>query len=292
MAASHSPEELLRNARLDKVKLAKLKSDYSYQRDTNENLVDEIAENWNVVGSELILVADRGPRPADGPVQGGLWIINGQHRTKAAQKIGIEELDARIVDLRKVEDPASLEAHYRLITNRRVNDRATERFKAQVRAGDEDSIAILKILNEANTEVNFVANPDTGINCISTVEAIYKLDDGVLLGWTLKVVNDAWGTIGGANARAAVLKSLAWFIEKHSEESDYGRLVDRLKTIGISAWESRAHTSKLAQGGAMWVNFYKSLIEVYNEHLKRNRLQWKMRGAQVMNERGGGGRGE
>lgn len=281
----HSAEELVRNAKEIEVQLDKLRSDFSYQRDVKEELVDEIANNYNVLAQELPLVADRGPRSADGDVQGGLWIINGQHRCKAAQKKGMKTILARVIDLRKVEDPAALEAEYRLMTNKRAGDNAQERFKAQLRAGDPESLDIVKIAKNAGTEINLSPNPDHGINCVSTVEKIYRLDQGVLLKETLSFVADVWGDIGGRNATAGVLKSICWFIEKHSEETNKDRLVERLKSLGYAAWESRSRTTALSMGGAMWVNFYRTLVALYNEGQKdKDRLQWKMRGSAALSE--------
>jgi len=286
-------QELHANSRIEKVSLAKLRLDRSYQREQSETLIDLIANDWDVVASELILVSDRGNRPKDGDVEGGLFIVNGQHRSKAAAKKGLTEIDARIMDLRKHPDPGMIEAGFRLKTNVGLADRPLERFKAQVRAGNEESIAIAKLLDRYGTFINPTSN-DTGINAVATIEALYRGDDdGILLGQTLEVIKDAWKEVGGKNTQASLLKGLWWFIAKHANESDRTRLVSKLQGIGLAGLLSRSRQMQLTMNGALWVNYYRVLVDLYNEGLReRNRLNWMLRGKQVLAGKGGGNKTE
>ena len=288
MEASVMTDEIHASSKIEEVSLSKLQVDFSYQRDPSEKIVDEIANDWDIVASELILVSNRGTRSADGEVRGGLFIVNGQHRSKAAQKKGMDKIWARVIDLRKVDDPAQIEAGFRLKTNVRLSDRPLERFKAQLRAGNEESLAIQKILESNGTEINTQPTYETGINCVVTIEQMYRQDDGALLRQTLKVVTDTWGYAGGKYAHSAMLKGICWFVEKHAEESDRTRLVQKLKGIGVSALESRARTIGLTMGGSLWINYYRAIVELYNEQLReKNRLSWMLRGSRNM-DRGGG----
>lgn len=281
-------DELHATSRIEEVELNLLQIDSSYQRDVSESLVDTIVETgWDQVAAELVTVSDRGSRDAGGEVRGGLFIVNGQHRSKAAQKIGLTKVWARVIDLRDDPDPAVMEARFRLRTNVRLGDRPLERFKAQLCAKDEDSIAIVKILESFGAEINVTPSPEVGINCVSTIEALYRLDDGGLLRETLEVIRDAYGYVGGKHAGANLLKAIAWFIEKHADESDRTRLISKLTGIGLGALETRARTAQLSMAGALWVNYYKSLVELYNEQLReKSRLQWKLRGKTALGRKG------
>lgn len=282
-------DEIHAQSKIEKVEIAKLQIDYTYQRDPSEALVDQIAAEWDVVASELILVSNRGPRTKDAEVRGGLFIVNGQHRTKAGQKKGLLEMDARVIDLKKFDDPAAIEAGFRLKTNVKLGDRPLERFKAQLRAGDEESLAIQKILASFNTEINTQNQTDIGINCVSTIEALYRLDDGALLKETLEVIRDVWKYVGGKHTQSALLKGVCWFIEKHAEDSDRTRLVNKLQGVGLTAMSSRARTIGLTMGGSLWMNYYRAIVDLYNEQLREsNRLPWMMRGAQSLQRKGGG----
>lgn len=275
-------EEIVAKASIRKIDLAELKVDSSYQREPNQALVTDIANNWDAVSSELLLVSDRGE---DENWEGRYYVVNGQHRTLAATKIGLKKLDARVIDLTKEEDPARVEATFRLRTNKRLPDRPLERFKAQVIAGNEESIGISKILAKFDTEVNETPNGELGINPIAAIERIYRADNGKLLTETLEVIRDTWGVVGGKNVTASSVVAIAWFILVHGNEADRGRLVDRLSSVGRSAWDRKARTTAAAMGGSLWLNFYRAMVEIYNERLTSKSLEWKTKGSQTFGQK-------
>lgn len=263
-----------------------LQVDPSYQRDTSEALVDAIASNFDIVASELITVSNRGKRSPKSPVKGGLWIINGQHRTKAAIKRGQTKIYGREIDLSKHPDPAAVEAQFRLKTNVKLGDRPQERYKAQLRAGDPESLAIRDILADFDTEINLVPTQESGINSVAAVELIYRVDEGALLRDVLKTIRDAYKVIGGKTATSNMLKSLAWFIDKHAQEADRGRFIDRLQIQGLEVLDRRARTTGASLGGSLWLNYYRAMVDFYNERLgEKQRLEWKTRGARTLSGR-------
>lgn len=290
MAPVSSPDflaELHANSKIEDVSLQRLQIDYTYQRDLSETLVDEIANNWDVIASELILVSNRGTRNGS-DVRGGLFIVNGQHRSKAAQKKGLDKIAARVIDLRKEDDPAAIEAGFRLKTNVRLGDQPLERFKAELRAGDPRAADIKKILGQFDTQINEQTNTETGVNAVVSIESIYDYDGGGLLRDTLTLVKETYGQVGGTNAKAPVLKALAWFIDKHANESDYTRLTSKLQGIGLTALGARAKTIQLTLGGTLWFNYYRAVVDLYNEQLRdTKRLQYKQRGARTLIKGGG-----
>lgn len=276
---SSDAADLHAKSEIREVPLNRVQVDGSYQRQISDILVDRIADDWDVVASELVLISNRGTRTDESGVKGGYFVVNGQHRCKAAVKLGEQKIWARVIDLRHIEDPAAVEATFRLKTNVRLGDRPLERFKAQIRAGDEESLAIVAMLASFDTEINMVPQMETGINCVSTIEGLYRLDDGGLLREILQLVKDSFGYVGGKNVTAGFLKGVAWFIEKHAEESDRDRLCEKVATIGLAALDRRARAHQSTMGGALWMNYYRSLVELYNEKLREsNRLEWKTRG--------------
>lgn len=279
---SNDAADLHAKSEIKEVPLNKVQVDTSYQRQVSDVLVDKIADDWDVVASELVLISNRGVRTEESGVRGGYFVVNGQHRCKAAVKLGEPKIWARVIDLRHVEDPAQIEATFRLKTNVRLSDRPLERFKAQIRAGDEESLAIVSILASFDTEINMVPTSESGINCVSTIEGLYRLDEpgGGLLREILQLVKDSFGYVGGKNVTAGFLKGVAWFIEKHADESDRDRLCEKVSLIGLPALDRRARAHQSTMGGALWMNYYRSLVELYNEKLREsNRLEWKTRGA-------------
>jgi hypothetical protein len=281
-------EEIHAASEIKDIPLPKIRVDRSYQREVSLKLVDKIADEWDVVAAELPIVSDRGPRPEGSEVEGGLFIVNGQHRILAARKLGHTKITCRVINLRKEEDPGSIEAAFRLKTNVRLGDKSSERFKALLRAGDEEAHAIQKLLAKFDTEINLVPTTERGINCISAVEEIYRLDDGSTLTETLEVMRDSFRSIGGKNAGSNIFKAISWFVAKHSGESDRSRLVEKLSVLGVAAWESKARVMQSTMMGSLWLNFYRILVDIYNEKLsEKSRLQWQIRGS---GQRGGAGK--
>lgn len=277
---SEALNDLHAKSEIKEVLLAKVNADSSYQRQISDDLVDKIADDWDVIASELVLISNRGTRDPESDVAGGYFVVNGQHRCKAAVKLGHTKIWARVIDLRAVEDPAALEAGFRLKTNVRMADRPLERFKAQLRAGDEESNAIVELLAHFDTEINLTPTIDSGINCVSTIEQLYRVDEGSILQEVLEMIRDSFGYVGGKNVSAATLKGFTWFIKQHSEESDRSRLCDKIAQIGPAALDRRARAHQSTMGGALWMNVYRSVVELYNDKLHQsNRLEWKTRGA-------------
>lgn len=271
------PEGFHENSVVKQIRLAELKVDRDYQRDVSMRLVDDIAYNWDEVASELVLVSNRGDRDDD---SGGFYIVNGQHRSTAARKLGLEKIWARIIDLTEHPDPAALEAGLRLKTNVRLGDRPLERFKAQLRSGDEESLAIQKLLLEFDTEVNEQPNMESGINSVSGLETLYRVDDGGLLREVLQVIKEAYGMVGGKTSTLNLMKGIAWFILKHADETDRNRFVDKLKLVGPAALDRRARTIQSTMGGSLWLNYYRAMVDFYNEKLAdKSRLEWRVRSA-------------
>lgn len=263
---------------IEKVRVSELKVDRSYQRDPSQRLVDDIAENWDEVSSELLLVSQRGIR--DLAEESGMFIVNGQHRTLGARKRNLEEVWARVIDLSEFEDPASIEATFRLRTNVRMGDKPLERFKAQVRAGNPESLAIVDILGRFDTEVNTAPNVEYGINAVSGVEKLYRVDDGKLLTETLQLIKDTFGSVSGKQSSSSMMVGLSWFILKHAEETDRTRVVEKLNSAGTKAIERRARTAQATMGGSLWMNVYRAAVDFYNERLHdNNKLEWRLKGA-------------
>lgn len=273
------PEGFHEKSTIKQLLIKDLKVDRSYQREPSMRLADDIAENWDEVASELILVSNRGDRPEDSEVEGGLFVVNGQHRTLAARRLGMTKIWARIVDLSDLDDPARIEAGFRLKTNVRLGDRPLERFKAQVRSGDEDSIAIVRLLERYGTFINEQADAQQGINSVSTIEMLYSLDGGGILAETLETIRDALVSLGGKNTNSYMMKGVAWFLLQHSDKADRSRLVDKLR-YGPAAIDQRARAHQSVMGGATWQNYYRALVDFYNDKLReRSKLDWSTRGA-------------
>jgi hypothetical protein len=261
-------EALLDSGKYEVVQIDDLHIDPSYQRDLSRDLVERIKAAWRDAAAGAIVVSRR--------VSGDLYIVNGQHRTAAAAEIGRTEVLAQVIDGLSREEEAAL----RLLGNTSRADSAQERFRAQVAAGNVESIAIQEIAREFDTRINPSPDQRSGINTVAAVEDLYRWDGkGLMLTAVFEVVRDAFGHIGGKAASSSTLKAVGWFMDKHRHEIDRRRFVDRIAAEGVDALDRKARSHKAAVGGALWMNYYRAMVEAYNVRLtERQRLEFKTGG--------------
>lgn len=248
--------EIERTGSIEVVKLADLQRDPSYQRAISQDLVDEIARTWDIVAAGPIVVSRR--------KNGTLFIVNGQHRAAAATQAGEQEILAHVINGLTAKEESVL----RLKGNKRRNDSAQERFRAQIAAGDKESLEIVRIVQEAGGTVNFHPDAKYGVNTVSGLETIYRKDGGMLLARTLEVITGAFGNLDGRNASVGVLKSVSWLLENNSDDKlSMNRLHERLQITGVDEIDRRARNHKAVMGGALWMNYYRAIVESYNDKL-------------------------
>jgi hypothetical protein len=250
---------------LEVVHIDDLNVDYTYQRDLNSDLVNRIKDSYDMAVAGTIFVSRR--------ANGSLWVVDGAHRVAGATLAGEKEMLAQVL----TGLDRQTEAEMRLKGNVKRADKSAERFKAQVAAGHAESLAIMEIAANFETKINVNA-PDAyhGINAISAVETLYRVNKGILLTRTFEMIRDAYGNVGGKTASVAMMKGVAWLITRHEKEMDRGRMIDKMARDGVDGIERRARSIKLSNGGALWVNFYRSMIDAYNERLPvSSKLEWK-----------------
>lgn len=268
------------------VPIDKIMVDTAYQRSMRWAFVNEIAKEYDIVKAGPILVSER--------PEGTLWCIDGQHRLAAAQMAGETHIFAHVVHGLSQEQ----EAEQRLARNNRKADTTQEKFRTRLVMGEKKAHQIVALLHLHGTCLN-VETPrsDIGINAIATVEQLYDVDDkGVWLSRTLKFLNEAFpetprhsgGSVdmkSGLNPQTAsgsMLKAVAWFIDRHidTREARWEEAASRIGAAGPEDLRRKAVSHKAAQGGAMWLNFYRALVEVFNfRRTEAGRLQWKTIGS-------------
>ena len=247
---------LMQQGAYEVVRIADLHVDPAYQRDLSRDMVEKIREEWEESAAGAIVVSRR--------ENGDLYIVNGQHRTAAASELGREEILAQVIPGLTSQD----ESRLRLLGNTRRNDTAQERFRAQVAAGDVESIAIQEILKQFGTRINPSADMHNGVNSVSGVEDLYRRDrNGLLLTSVMEIIRDSFGHMGGRAVGASTLKAIGWFLVKHRHEIDVRRFTERLAAEGIDSIDRKGRSFKAAMGGALWMNYYRAMIETYNARL-------------------------
>jgi hypothetical protein len=265
-------DKAMAEAEFARIPIDQLNIDHSYQRELHMRLVQRVAANWNPVSGEPILVSKR---------KGGKhYIVNGQHRASAAKIIGKTDILCRVVAGLAVKDEAAL----RLQTNVQVGERPNERFKAQLAAENQESWAILRAINGAGVELNLDRiNPLAGINAITTIEGIYRIDRGQTLEQVMTTLAKHYKEVNSQTGSQPVLRALSWFYVRHNDEFSDESLSKTLKEVGPAAWAKQSKDMQSLMGGALWLNTYRVLIEAYNNHAPKGmELKMQTRGSSRM----------
>ncbi len=107
-----------------------------YQRELDMSRVRKIAAEWDDYKCDEVLVSYR---------DGKFYVVNGQHRTKAAEMIGKEEMYCKIYTSLTYEEEAILFA----IQNRHATVLSNKaRFKSLVIGKDKESLALQEICDK------------------------------------------------------------------------------------------------------------------------------------------------
>ena len=254
------------------IAIAAIQIDPDYQRDLRHDLIDKIAREYDVVKAGPILVSRR--------KDGTLWAVDGQHRMIGAERAGETEVFANVVSGLTQEQEAAL----RLARNDRRADSIYEKFRTRLVMGDEVAHRIVEIVRQNNADVNLVPNATTGINAVATLELLYGIDStGTWLGRTLRAIREAFGDdhVSPETCSASMLKAVCWFLAQHvdSREASYEEFVQRLGQYGPEDIRRKAVSHKAANGGALWVNYYRAIVEAWNFRRSKNLLRWKTIGS-------------
>jgi len=265
------------------VLIENLNVDGAYQRDLRHDLVNKIGRSYDIVKAGAILVSER--------EDGQLWVVDGQHRMAGAQQAGETELIAHVVHGLTQEQEAEL----RLARNDRKSDTQQEKWRSRLVMGDPKAHAIEEIVMQHGTEINHTPVTYRGINAIATLELLYDLDGkGVWLGRVLRAVQDAFldpdydGPPEGApridpsNASTSMLKAICWFLGQHVDEreANYDEFIARLRQTGHEDIRRKAVSHRAANGGALWLNYYRGLVEMWNfRRSDAKKLKWKTIGS-------------
>jgi hypothetical protein len=259
--------EIEQSGKLELLAIEDLHFDKRYQRDLSADWVQRKGEEYEERKAGTIIVNQR--------KNGELWVIDGQHRTGAAQASGRTHMLALVFDSLTDHEEAAMRVSY----NDRRPDNVQQRFKARLYAGDPTAKAIEEICSQFGTRINNAPQMGVGINCVRTIEHLYERDDGVLLTRVMDVMRRAWGDIGGRNAGTAMFRGLGWLLETNSDQLDVNRLVDVMQSEGVQGLLGRAESHRMAVGGSGWTNTYRALLEIYNPRLPAGkRLQMRLHG--------------
>lgn len=174
--------------------------DYSYQRAVSakrgERVIADIVTKFNWPLFQPITITKRD--------DGGYWVIDGQHRFLAAQKLAIREIPASLVELPTSHEKASA---FVQINSSRVSINALAVHQAKVVAGDPISVRLQACCDKADVQIPRYPKPLTIIKPNETmavkqmITVMTQFGDDALI-WTLRILRHAYpDTAGGLSSQ-------------------------------------------------------------------------------------------
>jgi hypothetical protein len=251
----------LRDDDLEVLPIAVLQVDRSYQRDEREHLIRKIlADGFDMNAAYPIIVSERPPVGAMSDHR--YFIVDGQHRTVAAERDGETEVIAKIVRFQGSEAKIiQQEAALRTKMGERKPDTPMERFKAKLRSGNDTALRIDSMVESFGGRIAQNQSQKTAIRAVSTLEKLYARD---ALASVLRIIKDSWDSFDGRAGEASMLDAIAWLLQKHPDV-DTKHLIRRLRGTPPEAVHARATAIQSGMGGSLWKNYYRAMLEFYNQ---------------------------
>lgn len=163
------------------VPVSLIKVDHAaYQREEKRHVI-KMSKEWDDTQCTLLLVNYRS-------AEGWFYAIDGQHRTVAAQILGIEYLACEIfIDL-SVEEEAKRFLYYNTGTK---SLSPFDTFKANVCWGETNDTAIKKVCDNHGIAIIDRKNKQRTLKSVTVARSIYKTGGTVALDWIFSLIKGA-----------------------------------------------------------------------------------------------------
>jgi hypothetical protein len=250
-------DQVIGKAELRRIPVSQIKIDVNYQRDvSNPWVAQHLPFNPHEAGA--IVLSGRA---------GGPYCIDGGHRLALARQSGELTINAFIIEGLTQKDEARLFTRYQ--RNRR-DLTSYALFRADLVAGDEDTIAMVRVVNNAGFRLEKTAGSPTTITAIDSCRYIQRYGGEDLLARTLALVKSLW--VGEDKALSGpVLKGVALFLQSEGKKPYFqlGRLEKVMQRHGPSKVLrlSQAIAQKRNSIHAGPANIAEALVEEYNKSL-------------------------
>lgn len=256
--------------RMEMIPPDNLRVDHRTQRPHMEAHSKKMAEKWDPNLCGVLVVSRR--------ADGGLYIIDGQHRHHAAIKAGQGHVPVAcyVIDGLTIEEEAKQFVGINS-TARRPSKLAE--FEVRLTANDPSALAINEIVHDAGLQITS-ALEDGHVAAVVALEWVY---DGKasprrkgtenakrpeLLIATLHALYQAYGLDRHAYD-GTIIKAMAMVLHRHARRIEPDRLAERLATAG-TARQLLGRARTLADAGRIPVldATYNAIIGHYNQNLR------------------------
>lgn len=255
------------------VALDKLEICMAYQRTICKSHVNKIAKSFNNDAFGHLCVGKR--------KDGSLWVVDGQHRMKAAQKIGLTHILCDIFE----SDGQEHEAKVFRDKNATRKLSAVVLFKTRIIEKEEQALLIQQAVRLAGLKLNCDINGNsTGwpyIRAVKALDSAYKRIGYNSLSEMLRLISDIWSGEDDS-IQGDMIEGMAIFFEQFPDfdRARFNFVMSKCKSSSIcrsaTAYyelmkqtnSTSASFSKVARASATFLQ----IVELYNKNLRRDRL--------------------
>lgn len=247
------------------LKVADLRLDPQAQRGLDERRAQRLADGLVPEAIGSIIVSKR--------ENGELYIVDGQHRWRALQLAGIENVTAEVH--KGLTQQA--EAVLFLIKNREsAKPNKLAEYKVGVTAGLPPFVDIENVLSKRGLALGTNASGNT-IAAVARVIEIAEQYGADVLERTLIIAEQAWGR-SGDSFEHQLLIGLATLLARHGDEIDDEDLVRKLAKQGPLSVVSQITLAASAEGtrgtgtGSRKIAAYRVMVAIYNKSKSKHKL--------------------
>lgn len=245
--------------RIEVLSLADLRIDARYQRPVHHAKIKQIAERFEEASASLLLVSER----ADGTY----WVVDGQHRLAAMQRLGCLTAPCVVYQGLTLADEARIFSEANTI---RATPSYVHVFRARLVAGDAQAQAIFQLVSTFGFVLSeHRRHSGTGgahvIFAASAIENIYVVSGAEGLRWVLGTIKDAWAARDPRALDSVVLEALGHFYRRYAGQ---GRLpsdfAEKMRVVGLDTVLRRGLLLREIHRSSVAFNTARAMLIAYN----------------------------
>jgi hypothetical protein len=244
------------------VKISDLTIDYTYQRQPIMKKVNKIAKNFDSDILGVIICSMR--------EDGSIAVIDGSHRVHALRMKGLNDstVNALVYFSLTIQEEAKI---FAMLNQEHTKPNTTDIFKAGIVSGDEETIAINKILNSLGLIIG-VGPGDNKVRAISTIRRVYRNAGEKVLRDTLYTIKSAYGD-SSSTMRDVLISAVAIVYNRYGAKVEVSRMITTLQKFGnpntliANAKSIGVNASSVTASALPFV-----IVNAYNQRLTKNRL--------------------
>lgn len=244
------------------VKISDLTIDYTYQRQPIMKKVNKIAKSFDPDILGVIICSMR--------EDGSIAVIDGSHRVHALRmkELNDSTVNALVYFSLTIQEEAKI---FAMLNQEHTKPNTTDIFKAGIVSGDEETIAISKILNSLGLIIG-VGPGDNKVRAISTIRRVYRNAGEKVLRDTLYTIKSAYGD-SSSTMRDVLVSAVAIVYNRYGAKVEISRMITTLQKFGnpntliANAKSIGVNSSSVTASALPFV-----IVNGYNQRLTKNRL--------------------